>query len=439
MDPLRRARLVLIAIACIAGAMAVASGCGGSGGTSATNGGEPAAASTTGGQVTAARTWSQPWIPAGTRAFRIRFTADLGDGTPSQLSGLVFAPAADAPVPEGGRPILAWGAPTTGISPTCAASGTMTGVSKGLFAPGWLGKVLAAGAVVVSPDYPGLGDGAQAPDSYLIGDLEGRSLIAAARAAMDFDRSAAGRAADDGQGIGTTDTSPVAFYGHSLGGYAALFAAQLAPAVDPSLPVKGAAAFAPASMLRDQLMANATDNAGILLLSYALTSYEKTYRNEQPRPWAGQVVSPIGRPALRTIAAQCLISGAGVSSIVTPAIAKAFVKPGSIDSEPWRSLLERNTPGAAASRAPILVVTGTDDALTSLATQRAYEARACAAGSAVRVVEIPGGHRSAIVSGEPVGLPWLLDAVGGKAPDMTGACSSARAPAGVVAPSGSSA
>jgi len=431
-----------IAFASLAIAGLIGIGCGGA--PDATSGGSPAGVATTGagtdtgtatgtgttdvaspagGEVTAARAWKQPWVPADARAYRIRFTADLGNGTPSQLSGLLFAPPANAPVPAGGRPILAWGTPTSGVQPSCAPSGTMTGVSKGVFAPGWLAKVLAAGAVVVAPDYPGLGDGRSAPASYLIGDLEGRSLIAASRAAMSFDQSAAGKEADGGQGIGTTSTSPVAFYGHSLGGYAALFAAQLAPTVDPSLPVKGAAAFAPASMLRDQLLANATDPAGILLLSYALTSYEKTYGNERPRPWAGDVVSPIGRPALRTIAGMCLLSGAGVSGIVTPAIAKAFVKPGSVDSAPWKALLERNTPGAVASRAPILVVAGTDDALTSLATQRAYEARACATGSKVRVAEITGGHRSAIKEGETVGLPWLLDAVGGKAPDMTGACS----------------
>ncbi len=65
---------------------------------------------------------SEPMLfaPAGAQAFRVLYRSTGLHGEPIAVSGVVVIPP--GPPPPGGRPIVAWAHPTTGVVPHCAPS-----------------------------------------------------------------------------------------------------------------------------------------------------------------------------------------------------------------------------------------------------------------------------------------------------------------------------
>src|SRR5689334_10870270 len=59
-----------------------------------------------------------PGAPGGATATRIIYSSTAPDGTAIQVSALVVIPP--TPAPAGGRPVVAWLHPTTGIAQGCA-------------------------------------------------------------------------------------------------------------------------------------------------------------------------------------------------------------------------------------------------------------------------------------------------------------------------------
>lgn len=155
-------------------------------------------------------------------AARITYLSTSGiDGSTTEVSGTVFAPAGTAP--ERGWPVIAYGHPTTGTRPECAPSldpmllgmsTTVTGLVK-------------AGYVVAVSDYQGLGvDGSHHP--YLDATTEGYNLIDSVRAARKLVPTASGR---------------WAAFGGSQGGQAAWAANELAAQYAPELELVGSASY----------------------------------------------------------------------------------------------------------------------------------------------------------------------------------------------------
>src|SRR5512139_879182 len=141
---------------------------------------------------------------AGGTAFRILYRSTGLSGEPIEVSGAIFIP----PGPGGGRNIIAWAHPTSGVVEACAPSlmpdlaGTIWGLSE----------ILARGYVVVATDYPGLGTPGIHP--YLIGESEGRAVLDSVRAARDLPDAGA--------------SNRFAVWGHSQGGHASLYTGELA-------------------------------------------------------------------------------------------------------------------------------------------------------------------------------------------------------------------
>src|SRR6202011_6082188 len=65
---------------------------------------------------------SEPMLfaPAGAQAYRVLYRSVGMHGEPIAVSGVVVVPP--GPAPAGGRPIVAWAHPTTGVVPHCAPS-----------------------------------------------------------------------------------------------------------------------------------------------------------------------------------------------------------------------------------------------------------------------------------------------------------------------------
>ncbi|EXG92792.1 prolyl oligopeptidase family protein [Acinetobacter baumannii 1062314] len=149
-------------------------------------------------------------------------------GQEVQATSLVFTP--NTPPPVGGWPIVVWAHGNTGVADVCAPSkAALADSTKDL-----ISKLLAAGYVVVAPDYEGLGTPGIHP--FLNVKSEAFSITDAVVAARNYLSQR-----------NLLTSKKWVTVGHSQGGHAALGAAQYASRAQ--LDYKGTVAVAPASNL----------------------------------------------------------------------------------------------------------------------------------------------------------------------------------------------
>jgi alpha-beta hydrolase superfamily lysophospholipase len=285
------------------------------------------------------------------RAWAVLYHSRDFQGRDVAVSGVVVAPGAAGP---GGRPVVVWGHGSAGLADRCAPShwGLM-----GAFGP-WLGGLLQQGVVVAATDYQGLGTPGLPRTG--IGLSAGRAVLDVARAARQLAAGAGGR---------------VVLSGHSEGGHAVLWAAELAAAYAPELQVLGVAASAPGAELAATLKL-ATDRpttvtSGAMLL---VVAWSDAYRVPL------KVLTPAGRKAVDRVRSTCLEELAKDPEVVA-------VRPRDLlTTPPWPALLARNTPGhTAATPAPILLAQGADDDRVTPAATRALVRRLCRLGDTVEL------------------------------------------------------
>jgi len=343
-----------------------------------------------------------PGAPAGAQAWRVIYHSTAVDGHDIAVSGVIIAPT--GPAPTGGRPILSWAHPTTGVADTCAPS-----VLSSFWAliPG-LSQFLAAGYAVAATDYEGLGTAGVHP--YLVGESEGRGVLDAARAARNI--------ADAGAG------TRLLVWGHSQGGQAALFAGQLAPTYAPELTLAGVAAAAPAGELAKLLELQQADATGVVLGAYAMNAYLAVYGPAHADMGLDQVVTPAGQSAMAQIVPLCNLTQADqMAPIVAPVIGK-FFRPGAGDQQPWKQLLDENSPGRQKTNVPVLITQGTADAVVIPSTTIELANAMCTMGDSLEVKLYDGVPHTTIgyVSAADVAA-WLAARLQGTAATPT--CGSA--------------
>ncbi|EOV8738782.1 alpha/beta fold hydrolase [Acinetobacter baumannii] len=201
-------------------------------------------------------------------------------GQEVQATSLVFTP--NTPPPVGGWPIVVWAHGTTGVADVCALSkAALADSTKDL-----ISKLLAAGYVVVAPDYEGLGTSGIHP--FLNVKSEAFSITDAVVAARNYLSQR-----------NLLTSKKWVTVGHSQGGHAALGAAQYASRAQ--LEYKGTVAVAPASNLGfiliagEQSVANATLDKKISMYAQ-LDTYTALVtagiRNTQPTFDYPQVFTP---------------------------------------------------------------------------------------------------------------------------------------------------
>ena len=328
--------------------------------------------------------------PAGARAWRILYHSTDQAGRDLVVSGLVIVPT--GAVPAGGRAIVSWAHPTTGVAPVCAPSRTIGGTS---LIPGLHG-LLAAGDVIAAADYPGLG--VENPSSYLIGAAEAHSVLDAARAARDL--------------VGAEAGPDLLLWGHSQGGQAALFAAQEQRAYAPELRLQAVAVAAPASDLAALLRDHRHDVSGVTIGSYAYSAYASAYDLQ-----LDAILSPDGIAATPSMTRLCLLSQVGaIHAVAKPLVGRyTIADPGTTD--PWASFLAENTPGGARVGVPILVAQGLKDALVDPAVTTAFVGRLCAAGERVRYLRLPDDtHGVVALAAAGQVTQWFRDVRSGTVP-----------------------
>ena len=201
--------------------------------------------------------------PGGGDAFRIMYGSTGLNGEPIQVSAAIFIPPGDPPA--GGRNVIAWAHPTSGVVETCAPS-LMPDVAGMVWG---LPDMLAKGYVVVATDYPGLGSPGIHP--YLFGVSEGRAVLVV--------------------------------WGHSQGGHASLYTGELAASYAPDLKLVGVAAAAPATYLVELFDADKASATGKELTAMALYAWSKLYNTP-----ADPLVEPDAMAVFERMAHDCIES-----------------------------------------------------------------------------------------------------------------------------------
>lgn len=301
--------------------------------------------------------------------FTMKYRSTGVDGSVVEESAVVWFP----PGPRSGATV-AWAHQTVGIADVCAPS-----IKDDVSVPG-LDDLLAAGDVVVAPDYEGLGTAGDHP--YLVGNSEGRSVLDAVRAA---------RAAAAVQG-------PSAVFGWSQGGHAALFAGKLAPTYAPDVQLVGVAAIAPVTSVTALVDGQSPLARVPGVVSMVATGYLAAY----PELDAGEVLAD---PATQLAAAR------SVCDTATALASTATRSPGPT----WTARLEENDPSATAIDVPVLLAQGDDDYLLPVGAAIRAGERLCAKGSVVQMLRYPRvGHDSVPAASKDDVLTWLGDQLSGR-------------------------
>jgi acetyl esterase/lipase len=337
---------------------------------------------------------SQPTFvaPNGAAAYRVLYRSRGLHDEPIAVSGVIVVPR--GPAPDGGRPIVAWAHPTTGVVPRCAPSRAWF-VFRQIQE---LRDMIDRGYVVTATDYPGLGT--PGPHPYLVGVSEARAVLDSVRAARAMPAAGAGER--------------FAVWGHSQGGQASLYTGILGKSYAPELALVGVAAAAPATELATLMADDLNSNGGRNLTAMTLWSWQRVFG----APMA-EVLKPAAIPVVDLLAEECIESIYDFflrQRTARPLVTAFLSVPNPLALEPWRSLAADNTPGVLPNDIPVFLAQGTGDNLVRPAVTANYMNRLCQAGSRVRMLSLPGvGHAFIGRDSASRAVAWMSDRFAGAA------------------------
>ncbi|WP_449280386.1 lipase family protein [Leucobacter sp.] len=334
-------------------------------------------------------------VPAGTEAWRILYTTTHPDGSPAISSGTVLAPQQRDGDP---LPLLTVAHGTTGVVPKCAPSLGAAPFADGAGAA--LEQLVAQhGWVAVISDYIGLGTAGTHP--YLIGDAEARNVLDASRAAQEFQQIST-----------TTDT---VIWGHSQGGQAALWTAQIAGDYAPEFTVKGVAAFAPAADLLGLAEADKNDAAGKTVSAYIASTWDRIY----PELQLERHLTPGSAGGVEKIRDLCFNGTDVLSAVLRGTQVPNQVFPDRLLDGEFGDRLEAQTP-TGPFPAPVMVAQGLADPLVKPGMQRDWVEARCRAGEQIDYRTFPGLSHTSLVDADspltPQIVQWTLDRWSGAPP-----------------------
>jgi acetyl esterase/lipase len=328
--------------------------------------------------------------PPGGIAHRVLYRSTSPEGKKIAVSGVVITPPGEPP--QGGWPVVAWAHPTTGIVPRCAPS-------LAIFVYQQIAgsrPLTEKGYVIAATDYPGLGT--PGPHPYLVGVSEARAVIDSVRAARTF------------PGV---NGSRYAVWGHSQGGQAALFTGIISESYAPELTLVGVAAAAPATELATLMTDDLHSTGGRNLTAMTVWSWSRIYDAR-----ADSVVAPAVMPIVDHLAEECIESPFDIlerGRTAAPLAQEFLIVKNPAEVEPWRALLERNTPGPLPPALPVFLAQGTSDGLVRPEVTEDYMNRLCEAGSRVQMLLLPGvSHGLAAAKSADAAVGWMTDRFAGR-------------------------
>jgi pimeloyl-ACP methyl ester carboxylesterase len=171
--------------------------------------------------------------------------------------------------------------------------------------------------------------------------------------------------------------------------------------------VAGAAALAPGADLPELVRLAGARPAGLASAAmYLVVAWSDAYHLP---PSALSVLLPAGRAAVDRVRSSCideLAAGPPVAAVRPTDLLKVA---------PWPALLERNSPGHAATKVPLLLAQGSNDERVPAASNRSLAARLCRAGDTVQLRPYPNVNHMGILdaAGDDL-LAWLGDRLTGR-------------------------
>jgi pimeloyl-ACP methyl ester carboxylesterase len=343
-----------------------------------------------------------PGVPPGATVWRILYHSTTIYGTDEAESGYVIAPS--TPAPSGGHPVIAWAHGTSGFAAPCGPSlFTSSGGSAPYLIPA-LRRYLDAGYIVSAADYQGLGV-ADGVHPYLLGASEGRSVLDAARATYKL--------------RGLHASPDLIIYGHSQGGHAALFAAEMAPTYAPSLHLIGVVAAAPATGLSTLISVIGTPTGARFLPFSVPTAYSwaQTYHD---LALASVMTSEGARFAASEVTRGCDTQLA--DAITSRHLSPAELFPTSAQTDPnVIAHAQANDPGNTVTQVPMLVLQGTSDGTVPPALTDVFvTTKACTIHDHVEYLHVTGAtHGTVVFSAAPAIVAWMDDRLAGKVAPTT--------------------
>src|SRR5271163_1031914 len=291
--------------------------------------------------------------PLGATTYRVLYRSTGLDDKPILVSGVVIVPPGDPP--PGGRPIVAWAHPTSGVVPRCAPS-----LAIFLFQQiQGLRSFVRDGYVVAATDYPGLGT--VGPHPYLVGVSEARAVIDSVRVAAGLPGAGGGK--------------KFVVWGHSQGGQAALFTGLIAKTYAPELDLFGVAAAAPATDLATLMNDDIDSVGGKNITAMTLWSWQRVFHADMDK-----VIDPRAMPAIDRLAQECIEGPFDIFARQRTGrpLEKYFLTTKHpADVEPWHRLLAENSPGTLPPELPVFLAQGTDDVIIRPKVTEAYAAALC--------------------------------------------------------------
>jgi acetyl esterase/lipase len=306
----------------------------------------------------------------GADAYRVLYRSTGLQNEPIAVSAVVIVPP--GPAPSAGRPVIAWGHPTTGVAPRCAPSLALFIYQQ----IQGLREMVDRGYVIAATDYPGLGTPQTHP--YLVGVSEARAVLDSVRVARTL----------------TSTQNRFAVWGHSQGGQAALFTGLIAKAYAPDLDLVGVAAAAPATDLATLLGDDINSSGGRNLTSMTLWSWSRIFDAPMER-----VLDPSAVPVVDRLADECIESIYDIQqrrSTAAPLERSFLAVSNFYTAEPWRSLMASNSPDPLPPKIPLFLAQGGADELVRPQVTEAYMQRVCRAGGKTQLLLLPAANHGFI-------------------------------------------
>jgi alpha-beta hydrolase superfamily lysophospholipase len=261
--------------------------------------------------------------------------------------------------------------------------------------PPYGGQLAGHGAALVATDYEGLGTPGE-PTPY-VGVAEAHAILDSVRATKQL------------PGVGSL--GPIVIAGHSQGGGAALWAAQLARSYAPSLDVRGVVALAPAAQFTTivQALNKAPFDQVLGEALWAVDGLRAAYGRQLP---LDRLLTPEARADLPRVAHECAAQtiarwrGRPERTMFArdPLSVPALVR-----------ILDENSPGATDPHVPILLVQGSRDEQIPLGVSAELAARYCRLGATVaRRVYAGADHEGVINAAQAAVLAWINARVQGR-------------------------
>jgi hypothetical protein len=187
-----------------------------------------------------------------------------------------------------------------------------------------------------------------------------------------------------------------------------VFTAEMQPAYAPDVPLKGAVVGAPAAELR--LLGTALQRSPFFGYLFMVAA---GYRAAYPDLQLDRVLTPTGMTMLGAADRGC---SDGVLDQVRGQDPARFIRADVGSTEPFASVLERNTPGNTPTPVPMFVYQGDADEQIPVAASQLMVNRMCRRGGfTVHRVVLPGqDHVGSIRAVMPQAERWIDDRLAGR-------------------------